>query len=512
MENEISRRRFAGLAAGLSQAAPGAANRPNILLLLTDQQRWDSIAGRTQCRTPNINRLAREGMKFERPYTAAAVCCPSRASLLTGQYSYHSGVFNQINGASAVRRAPFAGVASYAQRIKEAGYRLGYLGKWHVSWEHTPLDFGFDEIGAPGSYNPATLKGVKLFRAAGDPPPAKRKIELTGTLLYPGGMLHENWGIDHGPPESTGAWNIARHAVAMIEQFAGASRPWFITTNMNEPHNPFTPRPEFLRHYHPDDMPLPRGFNETFENKPDMHRREASLYASVTEKDARVGVAHYYAYCEQLDVEIGRILDALEKTGQAGNTLVVFATDHGELCGDHHMYLKGWMPYEGCYRIPMAARWPGRITPGSTCSKIVMLPDLAHTFVEVAGGRPIQTNDARSLVPLFSNPETPDWLDEALTVWHGAEFLYSQRMLIRQRYKFVFNGFAMDELYDLEKDPDEIHNVAGDPAYRSALEEMQERLYMAMERCGDSLAFEKMGADRYLYRPSRFKQKGTQSR
>jgi arylsulfatase A-like enzyme len=506
----LTRRQFGEIASAAAAALRPAnaaelkGSRPNILLLMTDQQRWDSIAGRTACRTPNINRLVNEGLRFERPYVTAAVCCPSRASLLTGQYSYHNGVFNQINGPEAVRTGPFPGVMTYSRQLRNAGYRLGYIGKWHVSWNETPVDFGFHDIAAPGSYNRELLQRLKLRREEVEHRQgAASKRKLTQTVVYPGNFFQELWGIDEGAPESSGAWFVADRAVQMIERYAALNQPWFITTNMNEPHSPFMPRPEFLRHYHPDDILLPPSFHDTFERKPDMHSREASLYNALSEKDVRTGIAHYYAYCEQLDAEYGRVLDALARSGQANNTLVIFASDHGEMCGDHHMYLKGWMPYEGCYRIPMAARWPGKVKPGSSCSSIVMLHDLAHTFVELAGADPIRPADGRSLVPLLADPAAPVSRDERMTVWHGAEFLYTQRMLIRRRYKYVFNGFSRDELYDLEKDPHELHNVAGDAGYRAALEQMQNGLYDAMTHVEDPLVLQgRMGAARYLPHPA----------
>src|SRR6266851_1951137 len=155
---QIDRRSFlagaAGSAVSPAQTADGAA-RPNILHIMTDQQQWATIAGRSGCRTPNIDRLAREGMLFERSYTPSAVCCPARAMLLSGAYHWHNGVYNQIHSAPSVHRDLNADVVLYPQRLRDAGYRLGYVGKWHASWVRGPLQFGFHEVADVASYKDA---------------------------------------------------------------------------------------------------------------------------------------------------------------------------------------------------------------------------------------------------------------------------------------------------------------------------------------------------------------------
>src|SRR5689334_10131325 len=143
-----------GAAAGMAARAATAA-RPNILHIMTDQQQWGTIMGRSECRTPNIDKLAKSGMLFERSYTPSAVCCPARAMLLSGAYHWHNGVYNQVHSAPSVHRDMFADVVLYSQRLRDAGYRLGYVGKWHASWVRGPLDFGFQEVADLTSYRDA---------------------------------------------------------------------------------------------------------------------------------------------------------------------------------------------------------------------------------------------------------------------------------------------------------------------------------------------------------------------
>ncbi|RPI07817.1 MAG: DUF4976 domain-containing protein, partial [Acidobacteriales bacterium] len=149
------------------------------------------------------------------------------------------------------------------------------------------------------------------------------------------------------------------------------------------------------------------------------------------------------------------------------------------------MWIKGWIPYEECYRIPLIVRWPGRIQPGTKCDHLVQLQDLAHTYVEAAGAKPMPYPDGRSLVRLFENPQRSDWSDDILCAYYGGEFLYTQRIAINRRYKYVFNSFDFDELYDLEADPAELHNVAGVASYRAQADDMRARLYALMNRFED---------------------------
>src|SRR5947207_6623065 len=148
MSDTFDRRSFLTGSAGLAAAAqtPEQRTRPNILHIMTDQQQWATIAGRSPCRTPNIDRLARQGMIFERAYTPSAVCCPARAMLLSGAYHWHNGVYNQVHSAPSVHRDLNPDVVLYSQRLREAGYRLGYVGKWHASSVRGRLQLGFNEI------------------------------------------------------------------------------------------------------------------------------------------------------------------------------------------------------------------------------------------------------------------------------------------------------------------------------------------------------------------------------
>ena len=506
------REMLAGAAALPAGAAPG--RRPNILQIMSDQQQWATIAGRSECRTPNIDRLARAGMLFERSYTPSAVCCPARAMVLSGAYHWHNGVYNQIHSSPSVHRDMNADVVLYSQRLRDAGYRLGYVGKWHASWVRGPQDFGYHDTAGIFGCDPALLKKYdqnpdRVARAKGE-----FRRTVARQMTWPGSEPFAMWGSVEGPEEATQPHHLTDLSIAMMNRYARGSQPWHLEVHFIEPHDAYMPLKKYLDHYDPRAIPVPKSFRDTFAGKPGLHRREAESWGAVTEDDYRQSRAYYYAYTEQLDTQVGRILDALDKTGQADNTLVVFTTDHGDMVGAHRMWIKGWIPYEECYRVPLAVRWPGVIQAGGRTERLVQTHDLAHTYVQAGGAEKLPHADGRALQPLFQNPAGPGWDDQILCAYYGGEFLYTQRMAITDRYKYVFNGFDIDELYDLRDDPEEMHNAAGDPRYRLAADDMRARMYEMMNRFEDPFGDVKArnaageppnryGAPRYLARGKR---------
>jgi arylsulfatase A-like enzyme len=512
----IDRRQFLTAPAALAAAAAPGQRPPNILHLQSDQQQWATIAGRSPCRTPNLDRLAARGMLFERSYTPSAVCCPSRAMTLSGAYHWHNGVYNQIHSAPSVHRDLDPDVVLYSQRLRDSGYRQGYIGKWHCSWVRTPIDFGFDEV---ANVFGCDRRAIARLNNNPDNVPRKRapfKNTVVRSFRWPGSAEFPMWGYREGPEEAAPEAYTADCAISMLGRFAKGTQPWHLEVHWVEPHDAYMPLKKYLDQYDPRSIPVPESFRDGFANKPGLHRREASTWAGATEQDVRVSRAHYYAYTEQLDAQVGRVLDALEKTGQAENTLVVFTTDHGDMVGGHHMWSKGWIPYEECYRVPMIVRWPGVVRSGSRCEHLVQLQDLAHTYVQAGGGQPLPYPDGRSLLPLFENPARSDWSDDILCAYYGGEFLYTQRIAINRRFKYVFNGFDFDELYDLERDPHEMRNVVDQAEYRTHADDMRGRLWAMMNRFedpfGDVRARNSIGQDPDRYGAARYLPRGSAPR
>lgn len=489
------------------------AGRPNILLVMGDHAVWSMIAGRSGIRTPNLDRLAAQGLTFDRSYTPVSVCCPARAMLATGSYPWHNGVFNQVHVPQSMNPDLRPDVVTYAQRLGAAGYRTGYIGKWHASHVRGPLELGYDEFGGvrkdpdapvPSRYrlpdDPAEYYGTY---AAGYP----NDFSDPKLLRWPGSEPFEMWATDERPPEATHMHFLSERARSMLERFAtntdATGQPWHLEVHFPEPHDSYRPLREYLERYPTEEIELPDSYYlETFAGKPGMHEREAGLWSELSEADFKAGRRHFYAFCEQLDHYVGQVLDALDASGHTDNTLVVFASDHGDLIGAHRMFIKGWMPYEEAHRIPMIARWPGVIPAGSRSDALVQLHDWAHTFVSIGRADALPYAGGTDLSPILRDPANTAGPESILNVYYGGEFLYTQRILIDRRYKYVFNGFDHDEFYDLERDPHELHNLITHPAYGDAVAATRDQLRERMSTLGDPYsAGNRYGAPRYLPAP-----------
>jgi arylsulfatase A-like enzyme len=425
--------------------------------------------------------------------------------LRSGAYGWHNGVFNQIHVPERLQWGMREGTVTYAQRLAAAGYRTGYCGKWHADWVKGPLDYGYHRASAINCLGPEATRRLNLPPEDCFGPTARKhpnRVVAERVIHWPGGDRWPVWQEYDGPIEGRHAHFLASRAVAMLDEFAGQPAPWLLEVHFPEPHDPFAPHVEFARRYSADDVPLPGDWHEEHANKPGMNRREAATYAGLSEQDVKAAIAHYWALNEELDHNIGRVLERLDQLGQRDNTLVVLSSDHGELLGNHGMFIKGWMPYEQTHRVPMVARFPRHIPAGSRANQLVHLHDWAHTFCEVAGAEPLPFADGVSLTNLLADPANTPSRPAIMNTYYGGEFLYTQRILITERYKYVFNGFDIDEVYDLESDPAELVNRVDDPSLAEVVADLRRRLYAEMDRLGDPYAGNWLyHAGRYLPNP-----------
>lgn len=458
----------------------------NILWITADHQQWQTIAGRSACKTPNLQRLVDEGMLFERAYTPAPVCCPVRAMWATGAWPWHNGVYTQVHSSPSLTRDMKPDAVSYAHQLRDAGFRTGFVGKWHASHFRSPLEFGYDELAQASCVPKESLLGRETTPDVPLPDGLpEQTYTSTRKFSWPGSEPFDMWGHYEGPIERHPITRRGDSAVEMLRRFAGKDGPWHIAVHFPEPHDPYNPHRKFLDMYDPKELPVPESFEDTFENKPGMHRRESESWGAFTKEDVQNGMAHFFAYCTQIDDQIGRILDVLDETGQADDTMVAFTSDHGDMLGAHRMWIKSWMPYEEVWRMPLVARLPGVIPSGSVCEHLVQTHDLPHTFLALSGAEALPFQDGRSLAPLFEDPSRDDWEDVIMGVGYGCEFFVTQRLLWTQRYKYVFNGFDYDEMYDLVADPNEMRNLIRDESLAGVRGELRGKLYEMMNRHGD---------------------------
>ncbi|HOS43397.1 MAG TPA: sulfatase-like hydrolase/transferase, partial [Armatimonadota bacterium] len=352
--------------------------------------------------------------------------------------------------------------------LREAGYTLGMVGKFHAEVVGTPVDHGFQTFIPDGAY--------ARWRQERGLPPAPSN-----------GYFGE---VDpHITPEQSRlAWG-ADHAIALLTAFAAGDRPFFIRWDPSEPHLSCRPPEPYASHYPPEAIPPWPSFADTLEGKPYIQaqqRRTWKVDGWSWEQWAPT-VSMYLGEIALLDAQVGRLLDALDALGLADNTLVVYSTDHGDLCGGHGMLDKHFVLYDDVMRVPLIARFPGRLPAGAVCEAFISHAlDLAATFCAVAGVTPPATFMGRDLVGTVRGEiaARPD----IFGMWQGGQFgAYSQRMVRDRRWKYVWNCTAEDELYDLQSDPGELRNRARDPHCRAELDRLRARLVAWMESIGDPL-------------------------
>lgn len=476
------------------------SQRPNILIFMTDQQQADVVNPEHPCITPNAARLAREGILFRQTYTPYAHCCPSRATFMTGLYPSRHGVFNNVCTPTAIHYGLNPGVITFSELLREAGYQLTYSGKWHVSNEEGPSDRGWDELIVTANKGCSNLHHTSIDtwrRRAQTPEPDGPRQR--GQVLRPGWGHYQLYGTrsDAGEKgyEDLSDYRVVKAAIDALPELAQQDRPWALFVGPVGPHDPFIVPERFARMYDPDEIPLPESFRDSLEDKPRVYQRMRRQYWSqLSEDEVRESIAHYWAYCTMEDALLGEVLDALDETGQADNTLVIFLSDHGDYCGAHGLYLKGVPHFREAYNVPCIMRWPkGIANPGREVHEFVTLADFAPTFLELAGVEPPYRLTGRSLVPFLNDETPPGWQDAVFTQFNGVELYYTQRTVRTREFKYVFNGFDFDELYNLRNDPLEMENVADRPEYQEIKRELIARMWQFAAEENDELIFNPYG-------------------
>ncbi len=452
------------------------ASRPNILIFMTDQEQADVVAPGHPCPTPFAERLAAEGIRFTQAYTPAAHCCPSRATFMTGLYPSRHGVFNNVCTPTAIHYGLAEGVTTFSELLREAGYNLTLCGKWHVSVEEDPADRGWEEREVTGTKETSHQRSIDQWRQG--PANTDDNTRRRGHVQRPG------WGdfvlyktLPNGGPkgyEELHDAKVVQAAVDALGELTAQEQPWCLFVGPVGPHDPYNVPQKFVEKIKLEDVPLPESYDDTLEDKPRIvQRQRRQLWDQLSKEEVRESVAHYWAYCNLEDALFGEVLDALDASGQADNTLVIFLSDHGDYMGAHGLYLKGVAAFREAYHIPCIMRWPkGLAEPGRTVDAFITLADFAPTFLELAGVPVPEGLTGRSLVP-FLRGETPaDWPDAVYSQFNGVELYYTQRIVATKSHKYVYNGFDFDELYDLEKDPLEMVNVVDKPEYQEVKREL----------------------------------------
>jgi len=456
---------------------------PNILLIITEQQQGKVLDPSSQCLAPALDGLAREGVRFSRAYTVNAICSPARASLFTSVMPSTHGMVDCTHTVEPYRAKFNTNLEMWSQCLQRKGYQMGYFGKWHVERSNQLEKFGFDEHKPPNS-----PEFIAHRERLGLPPQPERYL-LRYVVKQKGYRDFLLYGVYDEPAEGTNEYYLYSEAIEFIRKAAGRDRPWCAVISTRAVHDPFLVPESYYARYDPSKIERPSNFEDDLADKPSIYRRMRSVWKEMTWEHYAEAIACYYGYCSLVDDQMARLLQVLEETGQADSTIVIYTADHGEMIGAHGLMLKGVFPFEEGYRIPLIIRWPQEGLVGETCDRLVSLLDLAPTILEVTGCDELPNCQGRSLVPLLRGEEPEDWPDDVFAEFHGQRFFWTQRIVWTQRYKYVFNGFDYDELYDLERDPHELTNLAGDPHYADVCEEMAARMWARIKALGDHNMF-----------------------
>ncbi|MGI9598476.1 MAG: sulfatase family protein [Acidimicrobiales bacterium] len=507
--------------------------RPNVLFLITDQQRADHVgfAGNGVVRTPHLDGLAARGMVFDNAWVANPICMPNRSTIMTGRMpSAHGVVFND--------RSLEWGANTHVRQFRDAGYRTGLFGKSHLqhgmsresmveiqsaSAIDDPYETGWDTLEDFERYDrgvpelPGSFYGFDHVELAID-----HGSRLTGHHLHwaldqggryedlmvpmsdesPGVDRHANWWQIYRPPYNPDLHStsfVADRTIAFIEDAAEADEPWLAWASFPDPHHPMCPPGDWFDRHDPADMELPSTVDDPLTDAPEYLKRLSRIHPSkqrfwvmpcgvAGDHDlVRAAIAATYGMIEMIDDRIGRILDAMDRLDQTRDTIVVFTTDHGDMMGDHGLMLKGRMHYKGTLQVPMIIADPRR-RAGRTSSLAGSL-DLGQTLLELGGLDRFDGMQGTSLVPILDDRSATvrdhvlieDDLPHATAAIRSS--IAKTRTLVTETHKYTRHDNGEDQLYDLFADPEElVHLGAADPVRRA---EMIERLTDAVIGAAD---------------------------
>lgn len=451
------------------------AKRKNVILILSDQQRRDTIAayGEGLCdivKTPNIDRLAAEGMKFNNAYTTSAICAPARASVMTGLYPHKHGVID--NFTDIVPGTPLLG-----ECMRDAGYFCGYAGKWHVSPNQTPEECGFHE-GKP--FMGYAFPGSQVFPHLifNQPPDNKPNyyeeylkekgfdnIDVSHGFLgdNPALQIQEMFCKHEGPIESTIEYFVAQETNRIIDMAKDQDKPFFIWSNFWGPHSPSIVPEPYYSMYDPKSIPEHPSYCDTFEDKPYGYYLSEKMWGlgNYGWEGFQEIIARYLGHCTMIDDMVGMIVDKLKAEGLYDDTIIIYSADHGDCLGAHKLIEKGAFTFEEIYHIPMVVKGAGTKDNDS----FVTLQELMPTILDIAGAQPPQPVDGESILPLMMGEQETNGRTEVFGEYHNHFYIARQRMVRDHDFQLTFNESEKGELYDLKKDPYQLHNVAYDPAY-----------------------------------------------
>lgn len=465
-----SRRAFlcalAGAAAVTALEPARTATKPNFVFLLTDDQRFDTIAalGHPVVQTPNLDRLARRGVAFTRAFTQSGlvggICAPSRAQLMTGRSVFlaHRHV--------VAPQTPDPAYITFPERLREHGYETFAIGKWHNS---------------VGLLQKSFSNGASIFFGGMSNHVSVPVFDYSPSGEYPKNMARA--------AEAFSSEAFTNDAIRFLNTRNG-SKPFLLYVAYMSPHDPRVPPKRYADLYDAEKIELPANYlpEHPFDNGNLRGRDEQLAGFPRTPQEVRRHIAAYYGMITEVDAQIGRVLDAVERSGQADNTYVIFASDNGLAVGQHGLMGKQSL-YDHSLRVPMVVSGPG-IKRGARANGLVHVMDLNPTILELAGVPAPSPLDARSVTSALRRP------DAALRTDVMAAYQNVQRAIRTDRWKLILYNVAGQkhtQLFDLANDPLETRNLAADPRQAGRLRELKALLLKRLKEAEDG-DFEKWSA------------------
>ena len=420
--------------------------RPNIVFIISDDHRWNvmSCMGHPFIKTPNMDRLAKEGVRLSNTFVTTSLCSPSRACFLTSKYVHLHGVRNNSTPFPTDKQTTFP------QLLQKSGYETAFIGKWHMDGQ-IDVQPGFDRWAS--------------FKAH-------------GTYIDPVFIIDGN----RKPQKGYMTDLLTTYAVNWLKK-RKADKPFLLYLAHKAPHVNCTPAERHANLYADAKITPPANSKDTLEGKPAWQKKWPSLaHSPVLQKGEaayREAVLNYCRTVTGIDDSIGEVLKTLEATGKLENTIVIYCSDNGYYHGDHGMWDKR-SAYDESLRIPFLIRFPKMVKPGSVLDKMVLSIDLAPTLLDIAGVKAPSDMQGRSFRPLLEGKPT-EWREDYLyEYFQEKNFAYTPTTLAVRTTDWKYVEYPeiddIPELYDLKNDPTEMHNLAQDPKQSAKLAEMKQRM------------------------------------
>ena len=471
--------------------------KPNIVWLTTDHQVFANhyqFQNEYRGGLKTYEYLAKEGRTYEQAYTVCPLCTPARASMLTGMYPHHHGM--ELNPAKDEHsplekdtRLDFDHPEElFAWALKKSGYRIVQMGKWYGGAK-TAADFGWEGFSLPWYGAPLRTEKykeylerkqlqnpkVEILWSADEPETVGRIFDLTKPHEMAFGPHHAA-GHLLTPKETHEAYFISDLACRWLEEYAGSQRnePFMMKVDVWGPHHPYDVADPFFGRINAEKLVEHPSFSEKYENKPSNYAYSKQFWSCMDGMDwgqmSQV-LARSYEHAMMVDDALGRVVEKLESLSLAENTLIILTADHGDIVGAHGgLFNKETLMVEETMKIPMVMRWDGHIARGEQCKDFVSNLDLPVTILAAADVQPEYAMDG---INLFGGRPREHLMCETFGCYKRE---FPQRMLRWKNYKYIAHDHDLDEFYDLEKDPFELHNLICEKSCRDLVKEVERRL------------------------------------